>query len=71
MSNIRYQIILGALFVVLLSAFVVERQRSCANGGGLCPDSRAWHQLPVSDLLLEFRDRRRAAINKALDRAAP
>lgn len=60
MNNLRYLIIVGALFLVLLSAFSVERQRICADGGTLCLAGRSWHPLPVSRLFLEWRERRAA-----------
>lgn len=60
MSKLRYLIIIGALFVVLLSAFSVERRRVCADGGLACLVGASWHPLPVSRLLLEWRERRAA-----------
>lgn len=60
MNNFRYAIIIGALFVVLLSAFGVERQRVCADGGMFCLGGRSWHPLPVPRLFLELGGRRRA-----------
>jgi len=61
MNSLRYVIIVGALFIVLLSAFSVERQRVCADGGMICLAGQSWHPLPVSRLFLEWRERRRAA----------
>lgn len=60
MNNLRYLIIVGALFLVLLSAFSVERRRVCADGGLDCLAGASWHPLPVSRLFLEWRERRAA-----------
>jgi len=60
MSTVRYAFIVGALFAVLLSAFHIERRRSCADDGMACLAGKDTPLLPLSRLLIELRERRQA-----------
>ena len=58
MGTIRYAIIIGALFAVLLSAFRVER-RVCAADVPACATAAALPVLPLSRILIALRERQR------------
>jgi hypothetical protein len=55
MSNIRYLIIVCALFAVLLSAFGVECHRTCAETDEQCLKDSSWYSFPATRLLYDLK----------------
>lgn len=58
MHDIRYLIIVFALFAVLLSAFGVEHYRGCPANEPQCREAPAWRLFPATRMLRDLTERK-------------